>query len=165
MIVSDRDLFQLQADHSIVEPWNDDHVQPGSIDLTLGDTEIDATGQRWQIRDYLVIHPDQFKLGTTHETVYAPPAYSADVKGRSSWARLGLMVECAGFIDPGFSGKITLELKNLSSRTIRIPLGARVCQVRFQLMTSPAERPYGTSGLGSHYQGQSGATASVLYTG
>lgn len=171
MILSDRDLRKTQADYGIVEPFRDEHVQPASIDLRLGDQFIvwadDGNGGMTQVKvnvvDGISIAPGQFMLGTTFEAVTIPTQLVGLIDGRSSWARLGVAVHItAGYIDPGFNGKITLELKNVGHSPVWLPVGERICQMRLTQLTSPAETPYGTAGLGSHYQGQTGVTPSAI---
>lgn len=174
MILSDRDLRKAQANHGIVEPWRDEHVQPASIDLRLGDQFIIWVGtEDWgrsgpmkqhktTVVDGITIEPGQFMLGTTIETVTIPDHLVGHAVGRSSWAREGLIIENAGLVDPGFTGQITLELKNIGHTPLWLPVGDRICQLVLTQLTSPAERPYGTAGLGSHYQGQQGVTASAI---
>lgn len=171
MILSDRDIRKAQANHGIVEPWRDEHVQPASIDLRLGDQfiiwEDDGTGTLHKVRvvttDGINLEPNQFMLATTFETVTIPVDLSGKVEGRSSWGRLGLLIHAtAGFIDPGFNGTVTLELKNIGHTPLWLPVGERICQIVLTQLTSPAERPYGSAGLGSHYQGQQGVTASAI---
>lgn len=171
MILSDRDIRKAQANHNVIEPFRDEHIQPASIDLRLGDQfiiwEDDGTGTMNQVRvtatDGIDIEPGQFMLGTTLETMNIPDHLVGLIDGRSSWARLGLAVHItAGYIDPGFHGQVTLELKNLGHQPVWLPVGSRICQMRLTQLTSPAERPYGSPGLGSHYQGQQGVTASAI---
>lgn len=171
MILSDRDIRKAQANHGIVEPWRDEHVQPASIDLRLGDQfiiwEYDGIDGMDQVRvtvaDGINIGPGQFMLGATLETVTIPDHLVGLIDGRSSWARLGVAVHItAGYIDPGFNGKVTLELKNVGHQPVWLPVGDRICQMRLTQLTSPAERPYGALGLSSHYQGQQGVTASAI---
>lgn len=157
MILSDYDLWK-RCSTGVVNPWNADHVQPASIDLTLGN-EFIVNGAHYALSASCPIAPREFLLGTTVEVVTVPDDLVGEVKGRSTWARRGLVVENAGWIDPGFSGTITLELYNLGPDTLYIPLGERVCQIAFHQLTTSAMRPYGTEGLGSHYQNQSGVTA------
>lgn len=162
MILSDRDIRKTQADYGLIDPWQDGHVQPASIDLRLGrdflfmGASINAAGN-------MPLDPGDFALGTTIETVTIPPHLVGQINGRSSWARKGLIVHTtAGFIDPGFTGQITLELKNVGNETLWLPVGERICQLVLTQLTSPAETPYGTAGLGSHYQGQHGVTPSAI---
>jgi len=165
LILADIDLWDLQRRHGIVEPWNADHLQPASIDLTLGN-EFIVNGVKQVLADdeAYPLAPGEFILTTTREVVYVPNGYAARVEGRSSWGRKGLLVHAtAGFVDPGFRGTITLELKNLmQTATLRLPVGERLCQITYLRCMSRSERPYGSPDLGSHYQGQSGATPSVL---
>ncbi len=109
-----------------------------------------------------VLHPGEFVLGATRERVAVPPDLVARVEGRSSIGRLAVVVHAtAGFIDPGFDGRITLELSNLGRLPVKLYPGMRISQVVFHTMTSPAERPCGP-GRGSKYQGQSGPVASRI---
>lgn len=172
MILADRDLKRLHEKRvrmdgrGIVEPWNLAHLQPASIDLTLnGDVIRPCRSQRshsyWN--DTHSLDPGDFVLASTVETVAIPTHLVGQINGRSSWARKGLIVHTtAGFIDPGFNGQITLELKNVGDEHLVLHEGDRICQLVLILMTSPALRPYGSDGLGSHYQGQRGTTPSVL---
>lgn len=174
MILSDRDLRKAQAEQGILDPFVDDNVQPASIDLRLGDQFIIWVGtEDWgrsgpmkqhklTVTDGVDIEPGQFMLGTTIETVNIPDHITGQATGRSSWAREGLIVENAGFIDPGFHGTITLELKNIGHEPLWLPVGERICQLVLTQLTSPAEKSYGAPGLGSHYQGQTGVTASAI---
>jgi dCTP deaminase len=165
MILADIDLWDLQCRHGIVEPWETNHLQPASVDLTLGN-EFIAGDVKHVLDDgaAYALAPGEFILTTTREAVYVPNGYAARVEGRSSWGRKGLLVHAtAGFVDPGFRGTITLELKNLTqTETLRLPVGERLCQITYLRCVSRSERPYGSPDLGSHYQGQSGATPSVL---
>lgn len=186
MILSDRDIraaMQRLENPLIIDPGFDpQRLQPASLELTLGEDvlieqlgfkRVSAGGTgRWiteeiewkpdLIEDYgYEMEPGEFLLATTVERVHIPTDLVAQVNGKSSWARQGLIVHTtAGFIDPGFKGQITLELKNLSRKPIQLTAGAPICQLVFYRLSSPAERPYGSTGLGSHYQGQAGVTAS-----
>lgn len=161
-ILSDRDIRRLQdLRGDLITPFADANVQPASIDLTLGGEFIRA-GEEWFSDEWTML-PGEFLLATTVESVSIPPSIVAQVNGKSSWARKGLIVHTtAGFIDPGFSGQITLELKNVGHEPIMLKHGVRICQLVFSTMTSAAEFPYGHERLGSHYQGQSGVTGSAL---
>jgi dCTP deaminase len=155
----------LHNRHGIIAGWKPEHLQPASIDLTLG-KEFIANGVKHVLDkgESYALAPGEFILTTTFETVYVPNGYAARVEGRSSWGRKGLLVHAtAGFVDPGFRGTITLELKNLTqTETLRLPVGERLCQITYLRCVSRSEQPYGSPQLGSHYQGQSGATPSVL---
>lgn len=168
MILSDRDIraaMQRLENPLIIDPgFAPERLQPASLELTmsceayvLSENHVRTIGAH----DFWELNPGQFGLGSTAETVHIPSDLVAQVNGKSSWARKGLIVHTtAGFIDPGFKGQVTLELKNLGPYPIVIQVGTPICQLVFFQMTSPAERPYGSAGLGSHYQGQRGPTPS-----
>lgn len=133
-------------------------VQPASVDLKLATDlrRIDGTA-----RNSRHIYPGEFFLGSTEETVTVPPDLVARVEGKSSLARMGILVHAtAGFVDPGFTGRITLEFTNLSDRVFHLTDGMYICQISFEKLDRPAARPYGSEGLGSNYQGQTGTKES-----
>ena len=108
-----------------------------------------------------VIHPGEFVLGVTEERVAIPDDIVARIEGKSSIGRLGLIVHAtAGFVDPGFKGTLTLEITNLTRVPIKLYPGLLIAQLSFMTLDAPAERPYGSEALGSHYQGQLAATES-----
>ncbi len=110
----------------------------------------------------VIVHPGEFILGTTLETVKCPSNLVARVEGRSSYGRLGIIVHAtAGYIDPGFKGDITLEIQNLGNAPVKLYPEDRVCQLVFETMTSEAENPYGDK-MDTKYMGQTGATGSRL---
>jgi len=187
-ILSDKDLKKLidQKDLVYVEdgPSIDPDLQigPSSLDLRLGydfgfletrkvkclDTkEVDdlSSMQRKMTRgseEGVVIHPGEFVIGTTLETVNIPDNRVARIEGRSSYARLGLIPHAAGgFVDAGFEGQITLEIQNLGNVPITIYPEDRICQMAVETMTSEAERPYGEK-TDAKYMGQKGATGARL---
>ncbi|MEM1030071.1 MAG: dCTP deaminase [Myxococcota bacterium] len=177
MILSDQDLrARLEQGDLRIEPLDDPglQIQPASVDLRLASTFVvyriphiacidprDAdTVARYTERIEIepgaafVLHPGAFALGRTLERVTIPPDLVARVEGRSSYGRLAVVVHAtAGFIDPGFSGTITLELSNLGRAAVKLYPGERVSQLVLHTMTSPAERPYGKA-RGSKYQDQ-----------
>ena len=183
MILSDRDLrARLEAGSIGIEPLAnaDLQIQPASIDLRLDASFMvlktpnvafldprsttEAATERITIDDgeAFVLHPGDFALGATLETVRVPNDLVARVEGRSSLGRLAIVVHAtAGFIDPGFEGQITLELSNLGRCAVKLYPGMRISQVVFHTLTSPAERPYGPA-RGSKYQGQRGPVASRI---
>ncbi len=108
-----------------------------------------------------VLHPGEFVLASTLEKFTLPPNLAGRLEGKSSLGRLGLLTHStAGFIDPGFSGYITLELSNVANLPMTLWPGMKVGQLALFRMSSPAEVPYGTGALGSKYQGQRGPTPS-----
>jgi dCTP deaminase len=153
------------------------NVQPASVDLTLGNSfrtfrnhaaplidladkgRVDCTEEH--VADEFILHPGEFALASTHEIVRVPDDLVAQVNGKSSLGRLGLIVHAtAGFIDPGFHGSITLELSNLLRMPIKLHAGMRIAQICFSKLDQPCAEPYGSDKLGSHYQGQTSATSS-----
>jgi len=108
-----------------------------------------------------ILHPGEFVLASTYETVTLPDDIAARLEGKSSLGRLGLVTHStAGFIDPGFSGHITLELSNVATLPIKLWPGMKIGQLCFFQLSSPAENPYGTGPYLNRYQGQRGPTAS-----
>ena len=131
------------------------HIDPSldQPDLTRL-VEVDAS-------EPFVLHPGEFVLGATYEVVTLPDDIAARLEGKSSLGRLGLLTHStAGFIDPGFSGHVTLELSNVATLPITLWPGMKIGQLCFFRLSSPAEHPYGSDKYGSRYQGQRGPTAS-----
>ena len=113
-----------------------------------------------------VLHPGEFVLGSTHERITLSDDIAARLEGKSSLGRLGLLTHStAGFVDPGFSGHVTLELSNTATLPILLWPGMKVGQLCFFRLSSPSERPYGSGATGSRYQGQRGPTASRSHLG
>ena len=164
MILSDRDLKDIILNKQVylVNPFNIEDLQPASIDLHLGDElktihgkTIDLTQGTYKLK------PNEFLLGCTLETIHVPYDLMARVEGRSSLGRLGIMVHVtAGFIDPAFTGQVTLELKNVSDKEFELYHGCDIAQIVFESLSSPVERPYGSSELGSKYQNSNGVVLS-----
>jgi dCTP deaminase len=179
-VLSDGTIRRLVGEQRIkIEPWDPAMVQPASVDLRLGtsfrvfhnhrlpaiDLAEPPTGvtEHVQIDDTasFVIHPGEFVLGSTVEWVELPDDIVARIEGKSSLGRLGLIVHAtAGFVDPGFSGTLTLEITNLTRVPIILWPGKPIAQLSFMTLDRPAERPYGHPELGSHYHGQLEATES-----
>jgi dCTP deaminase len=178
MILSDRDIraaMQRLENALVIDPvLNQRRMQPASVELLLDPVISTRKGKKTDlgIRNAsgglhwphgYPMRPGQFLLASTVEKVHIPTDMCAQVNGKSSWGRLGLTVHVtAGFIDPGFKGRITLELANLSEETITLKPHLPICQLVFMPLSSPAERPYGHKDLGSHYQGQTGVTRSFM---
>ncbi len=162
MILSDRDIKKaLESNRISVMPLDANDIQPCSIDLHLGNHFITSLDQG-NVSE-IELEPGEFILATTSERVKIGNDILGRLEGKSSLARLGLIIHTtAGFIDPGFEGEITLEIANLSNKVITLKSGQPIGQICFEELSSPCERPYGSDGLNSHYQGQSGATASYL---
>jgi len=179
-VLSDGTIRRLvEQGRIVIEPWHPELVQPASVDLKLGDTfrvfhnhrtaAIDLREPPTNLTEEIpvaegeafVIHPGEFALGRTQEWVELPDDIVARIEGKSSLGRLGLIVHAtAGFVDPGFKGTLTLEITNLTRVPIKLYPGLLIAQLSFMGLDAPAERPYGSAELGSHYQGQTAATES-----
>jgi len=180
VLLSDRDIrAQVDDGRVVLDPYDAAMIQPSSIDVRLDkffrlfDNHkypfIDpATDQPDLTRlveveddEPFILHPGEFVLGSTYEQVTLPDDIAARLEGKSSLGRLGLLTHStAGFIDPGFTGHVTLELSNVATLPIKLWPGMKIGQMCFFRLTSPAEKPYGTHAYGSRYQGQRGPTAS-----
>jgi len=183
MLLSDRDIVaEIEAGRVALEPYDRELVQPSSIDVRLDRffrvfnnsryTHIDPSIQQDELTtlvepkgdEAFVLHPGEFVLGSTLEIVTLPDDVASRLEGKSSLGRLGLITHStAGFIDPGFSGHITLELSNVANLPIMLWPGMKIGQLCLIRLSSPAEFPYGSSVYGSRYQGQRGPTASRSY--
>ena len=183
MILSDVSIRKELADgRIIIDPLDDRDVQPSSVDLRVdryfrvfrNDTTpfIDPKRNQEDLTELVevaddkafILHPGEFVLGSTLEVVTLPDDLVARLEGKSSLGRLGLLIHStAGFVDAGWSGHLTLELSNVANLPIAIYPGMKIGQISFIRMTSPAERPYGSTETRSKYQGQRGPTPSRYY--
>lgn len=183
MLLSDRDLQgQLDCGRLGLEPFDPEMLQPSSIDVRLDRffrvfdnsryTHIDPRQQQDDLTSLVepdgdapfVLHPSEFVLGSTFEQVTLPDDLAGRLEGKSSLGRLGLLTHStAGFIDPGFSGHITLELSNVANLPITLWPGMKIGQLCLFRLSSPAEHPYGSARAGSKYQHQRGPTPSRAY--
>jgi dCTP deaminase len=180
VLLSDRDIrAEIDAGRIRVEPYDATMLQPSSIDFRLDryfrvfenhryphiDPAADQPDLTRQVEpagdEPFILHPGEFVLGSTHELVSLPDDIAARVEGKSSLGRLGLLTHAtAGFVDPGFSGHVTLELANVATLPIKLYPGMKIGQLCFFRLSSPAEHPYGSAQYGSRYQGQRGPTPS-----
>ena len=180
MLLSDRDIrSEIASGRLGVAPWDPELVQPSSVDVRLDRffrvfnnsqyTHIDPSQQQDDLTTLVepkgdepfVLHPGEFVLGSTLEVVTLPDDLAGRLEGKSSLGRLGLLTHStAGFIDPGFSGHITLELSNVANLPITLWPGMKIGQLCLFKLTSPSEHPYGSAVYGSRYQGQRGPTPS-----
>ena len=183
MILSDRTIREeVAAGRILIEPLDPDCIQPSSVDIHVDryfrvfrnhtHRVIDVKENQEDLTelvelaedDCFMLHPGEFVLGSTAERLGIPDDLVARIEGKSSLGRLGLLIHStAGFIDPGFHGHITLELSNVATLPITLYPGMKIGQISFLRMTTPADRPYGSSGTGSKYQGQRGPTPSRYY--
>ncbi len=172
MILSDNTLKAMIASGElVVTPIDDKSIQPASIDCRLGDhflvveqNQMDIITLDSEIKyreiesNTITIPPHNFLLATTQEHIELPNDLTAFVEGRSSIGRIGLFIQNAGWVDPGFKGRITLELYNASSLPIKLEAGKRICQLVFCKMDKAADTPYE-----GKYQGQSKTVGSRVY--
>ncbi len=176
-ILSDKTIKEyLEEGKIVIDPLKDEQqIQPSSVDMRLGDEfkvfkvirkpYIDPKDEE-DIAEYMesstvpkgeafIIHPNEFALATTQEYVKVPDDLVARVEGRSSMGRLGVTMHVtAGYVDPGFEGRITLEISNIGAMPVALYPGQRVCQLVFETMTTPAELPYGHPKRNSKYMKQ-----------
>ena len=185
MLLSDRDIRSAVDAGSVrLDPWDPAMVQPSSVDVRLDKyfrvfenhryPSIDPSIEQPELTrlievdggEAFVLHPGEFVLASTYETVTLGPAVAARLEGKSSLGRLGLLTHStAGFIDPGFSGHVTLELSNMATLPVKLWPGMKIGQLCFFQLTSPAEHPYGSPQYSSRYQGQRGPTPSRSHLG
>ncbi|QPK83105.1 dCTP deaminase [Corynebacterium qintianiae] len=183
MLLSDQDIrAAVDSGRLAIEPYDEELVQPSSIDVRMDKffrvfnnsryTHIDPKQEMPDLTtlvevedgDAFVLHPGEFVLAATLEKITLPADLAGRLEGKSSLGRLGLLTHStAGFIDPGFSGHITLELSNVANLPITLWPGMKVGQLALFRMSSPAQTPYGSGRLGSKYQGQRGPTPSKAY--
>jgi dCTP deaminase len=180
VVLSDVTIAKLIADGRIgIDPYDDGLLQPSSVDVRVDryfrvfhnarypfidvkepqeglTEEVEIDGER-----PFILHPGEFVLGSTLERVTLPDDLVARLEGKSSLGRLGLLIHStAGFIDPGWDGHVTLELSNVANLPITIYYAMKIGQISFMQLSEPTSTPYGSSSLGSKYQGQRGPTPS-----
>ena len=183
MLLSDRDILaEINVKRVQLDPFDAAMVQPSSVDVRLDRyfrvfenhkyPHIDPAADQSDLtrmvepegEDPFILHPGEFVLGSTLEVVSLPDDLAARVEGKSSLGRLGLLTHAtAGFVDPGFSGHVTLELANVATLPIKLYPGMKIGQLCFFRLSSPAQHPYGSAKYGSRYQGQRGPTPSRSY--
>lgn len=182
MLLNDRRIREIGP--SVVTPFDEEMVQPASIDLRLDHTfyiddhrqnrtllhnptyDISENMSKLVISkdDSFVLRSGDFALASTYERVKMPNNLGGRFEGKSSLGRIGLFTHVtAGFIDPGFEGHITVELYNSLSTAVVLFPGMKIGQLCFMQMNADAENPYGSGAAGSHYQGQRGPTPSRLH--
>ena len=180
MLLSDRDIrAEITAGRVAVEPYEESMIQPSSVDVRLDKffrvfenhkySVIDPSIEQSELTrevvadddEAFILHPGEFVLASTYEVITLPDDIAGRLEGKSSLGRLGLLTHStAGFIDPGFSGHITLELSNVANLPVKLFPGMKIGQLCLIKLSSPAEHPYGSTKYGSRYQGQRGPTAS-----
>jgi len=180
VLLSDRDIkAEIDAGRVKVEPFDGAMIQPSSVDVRLDrffrvfenhkysviDPSIEQSDLTREVaveaNEEFILHPGEFVLASTYEIITLPDDIAGRLEGKSSLGRLGLLTHStAGFIDPGFSGHITLELSNVANLPVKLFPGMKIGQLCLIKLSSPAENPYGSALYGSRYQGQRGPTAS-----
>jgi len=180
VLLSDRDIrAEIAAGRVGCEPFTESMIQPSSVDVRLDkffrvfenhkysviDPSIEQPDLTREViaegEEPFILHPGEFVLASTYEVITLPDDIAGRLEGKSSLGRLGLLTHStAGFIDPGFSGHITLELSNVANLPVKLFPGMKIGQLCLIKLSSPAEHPYGSEKYGSRYQGQRGPTAS-----
>ncbi|QMU79810.1 dCTP deaminase [Streptacidiphilus sp. PB12-B1b] len=183
MLLSDKDIrTEIESGRVVIDPYDPAMIQPSSIDVRLDRyfrvfenhkyPHIDPSVEQPDLTrlvepeddEPFILHPGEFALASTYEVVTLPDDLASRLEGKSSLGRLGLLTHStAGFIDPGFSGHVTLELSNVATLPIKLFPGMKIGQLCMFRLTSPAEHPYGSAEYGSRYFGQRGPTASRSY--
>ena len=180
MLLSDRDIrAELAAGRVVLDPFDPIMVQPSSVDVRMDKffrvfenhryPHIDPAIEQPDLTrlvepavdEPFILHPGEFVLASTYEVITLPDDLAGRLEGKSSLGRLGLLTHStAGWIDPGFSGHVTLELSNVATLPIKLWPGMKIGQLCLFRTSSPSEFPCGSSVYGSRYQGQRGPTPS-----
>jgi dCTP deaminase len=180
VLLSDKDIRnEIESGRVAIDPYDPAMIQPSSIDVRLDRffrvfenhkyPHIDPSVEQPDLTrlvepegdDAFILHPGEFVLASTYEVISLPDDVASRLEGKSSLGRLGLLTHStAGFIDPGFSGHVTLELSNVATLPIKLFPGMKIGQLCLFRLSSPAEFPYGSAKYGSRYQGQRGPTPS-----
>ena len=183
MVLSDHTIKEeLSNGRIIIEPLDSSCIQPASVDLHLDRRLLVFRNSRQPFIDVrkampdlteivdipdeapFILHPGEFVLGSTLESVALPDDIVARLEGKSSLGRLGLLIHStAGYVDPGWSGHLTLELSNVANLPITLYFSMKIGQISFLRLTTPADNLYGSSALGSKYQGQSKPSPSKVH--
>ncbi|WP_316522451.1 dCTP deaminase [Kitasatospora brasiliensis] len=183
MLLSDKDIrTEIDLGRVVVDPFDPAMIQPSSIDVRLDRffrvfenhkyPHIDPSEEQPDLTrlvepdgdEAFILHPGEFVLASTYEVITLPDDVASRLEGKSSLGRLGLLTHStAGFIDPGFSGHVTLELSNVATLPIKLYPGMKIGQLCLFRLSSPSEHPYGSERYGSRYQGQRGPTPSRSY--
>ncbi len=183
MVLSDRSIKEALAKGRIViDPLGENSIQPASVDVHLGEKilvfrnsrrpyidvreDMSDLNELVEIEDDkpFILHPGEFVLATLTEYISIPDDLLGRLDGKSSLGRIGLLIHStAGYVDPGWRGRLTLELSSVANLPITLYKGMKIGQISFMEMSTPAERPYGSVELKSKYQDQTGPTPTKLY--
>lgn len=183
MVLSDHTIKEeIAKGRIVVNPFDPSCIQPASVDLHLDrrllvfrntrQPYIDVHKEMPDLTDVedipsdspFILHPGEFVLGSTLESVTLPDDIVARLEGKSSLGRIGLLIHStAGYVDPGWDGHLTLELSNVANLPVTLYYGMKIGQISFLYLSTPADNKYGSPALGSKYQGQTEPTASRVY--
>lgn len=183
MVLSDRTIKEeIAAGRLVIEPLDRDCIQPASVDVHLDGRFLVFRNNRRPFIDVredttdltelveiagdtpFILHPNEFVLGSTLESITLPDDLVARLEGKSSLGRLGLLIHStAGYVDPGWQGHLTLELSNVANLPVTLYYGMKIGQISFLRLTTPVDHPYGSKEARSRYQGQRGPTPSRYY--
>jgi dCTP deaminase len=183
-MLSDTDILEEMKQGNItIDPFDENRLQPASYDVLLGfeflvfdNTKTSVIDPKSNFNDYtrkivlnspgeyLILHPKEFVLGVSYEKVGISAKFACELMGKSSLARLGLIVHTtAGFIDPGNELKITLEMVNFNTVPLKLYPKMKIAQVAFTQLRTPAKKPYGHPDLGNKYYKSDTVEASQMH--
>ncbi len=183
MALSDNDILkEIDKGEIIVKPFSKKYIQPASIDLHLDkDFLIFNTTENFIIdvkkptenlmkkikineKKFFILHPKEFALALVCEETGVSNKLVGRLEGKSSLGRLGLIIHTtAGYLDPGNSLKMTLELFNAGSLPIKLYYKMPIAQMAFEYLSSPCDKIYGAKGLNSKYYGDKNVQASKMF--
>ena len=183
MVLSDRAIRDaIQAGDLIIEPLAEGAIQPASVDVRLANqirvfrnlerqfidlredltdlaTEFDIKGDA-----PFLLGPGECALVGTLENVRLSDDMVARIEGKSSLNRVGLFVHSnAGYVDPGWKGRLTLGVTNVAPLPVSLYEGMYIAQLTFMRLSGRAQNPYGSDSLSSKYQGQQAVTPSAMH--
>ena len=184
MVLSDRTIRkEIESNRIVIDPLGDNCIQPASVDVHLDSHLLLFRGSRqayidirkdqsnltemFEIKDDepFMLHPNEFVLGSTVEFIGIPDDLVSRLEGKSSLGRVGLLIHStAGYVDPGWQGRLTLELSNVANLPVTLYAGMKIGHLSFDRLSTPAENLYRSENLNSKYQGQTLPTASRMYS-
>lgn len=159
-VLADKNLRYYAYRMDLITPFREEQLQPASYDVRLGtdihiphlrDTRSIDLGDRNTIvdrtdlaviHDGYALHPGRFILASTEERVNLDNKLVGRIEGKSSLARIGLQIHCAGYLDPGFRGNVTMEIYNLFDLPVILRPGVLIAQLSFETLVEPCDRPY-----------------------
>lgn len=162
VVLSDVDIKERLNKDLVIKGVKEEHISGCTVDLTLDnhfrifknihkthldtkDINLDEFTEIIEKRDDepFVIHPGEFVLGSIREHITIPPDLMGRLDGKSSLGRLGIVIHStAGNVDPGWDGKLTLEISNISRMPVSLWPGTKIAQILFMHLKSPSKTPY-----------------------